>query len=203
MTNQLLTIGHSTHSVDHFLELIRMHNVQVLCDVRSTPYSRFNPGFNRAELQASLAQFRVTYLFLGNALGARPTDSFCFENGRVSYDTLAKTNAFRMGLARVMSDVQRFNVSLMCAEKDPLDCHRAILICRHLRSPDINIAHILDDGRLESHEHAESRLVASLGTNQGELFSDTLCDVERAYDIQARRIAFSIEGEASTASAEV
>src|ERR1700683_897765 len=101
MQQTVYTIGHSTHPQGKFLGLLSMHGITALCDVRSKPYSRMNPQFNRDELKKVLPDHGVTYLFLGKELGARTDDPACYEGRKVQYDRLAKTDLFQHGLTRI------------------------------------------------------------------------------------------------------
>ncbi|HEX9429468.1 MAG TPA: DUF488 domain-containing protein [Candidatus Bathyarchaeia archaeon] len=191
MSQELYTIGHSTHPLSQFLDLLVKHGISAICDVRSNPYSRLYPQFNRESLQKELALHNIAYVFLGEELGARSSDSSCYEGGKVQYNRLAATDAFRRGIERVKKGIQRYRVALMCAEKDPLTCHRTILVCRHLKAPDVSIRHILDNGRIEPHEASERRLIKLVGVEQGDLFQDFRELLERAYDLQGQRIAYT------------
>ena len=159
----LFTIGHSNHPIAHFLALLQQHAIAALADVRSVPYSRRHPQFSRGPLAQSLAADGIDYLFLGDELGARPKDPACYVDGAVDYDRIAARPAFAAGLARVRAEVGMRRVALMCAEREPLDCHRVMLVCRHLRGGDPAIAHILADGTLDPHEALERRLVERRG----------------------------------------
>jgi uncharacterized protein (DUF488 family) len=159
----LFTIGHSNHPIERFVALLQQHAIAALADVRSVPFSRFNPQFSRAPLAKSLGEAGIDYLFLGDALGARPKDPACFVDGHVDYDRIAARPEFAAGLARVRTEAGARRVALMCAEREPLDCHRVMLVCRHLRDGALEIAHILADGTLEPHAALERRLVAQLG----------------------------------------
>jgi uncharacterized protein (DUF488 family) len=162
-----------------------------VADVRSTPYSRFNPQFRREKLQAALAEAGIQYVFLGEELGARTQDPACYDaEGRVSYARLARTELFRNGLQRLITGMADHRISLMCAEREPLECHRTILVARELVREGVPVTHILADGTLESHEHALQRLAASLKLVDGDLFSDPTQRTEEAYDLQAARIAY-------------
>ncbi|MBI3517409.1 MAG: DUF488 domain-containing protein, partial [Proteobacteria bacterium] len=123
----LLTVGHSNHPVERFLALLTRHGVTALGDVRSFPRSRFNPQFNRERLDAALREHGIGYVFLGDALGGKRDDVAARD-----YVAMAAAPAFQAGLARVREGAARHRVALMCAEKDPLDCHRFVLVCRHL-----------------------------------------------------------------------
>jgi uncharacterized protein (DUF488 family) len=187
----IYTIGHSNHPIERFLGLLAPHGITAVADVRSTPYSRFNPQFRREKLQAALSSVGVQYVFLGEELGARSRDPACYDgDGRVSYAKLAKTELFREGMARLRTGMADHRISLMCAEREPLECHRTILVSRELVRDGVAVTHILGDGSLESHEHALQRLAASLKLGSGDLFSESAELEEQAYDLQAARIAY-------------
>jgi uncharacterized protein (DUF488 family) len=186
----LFTIGHSEHSADAFLSLLRQHGITALADVRSSPYSRRNPQFNRETVANDLEQAGIRYVFMGAELGARRPESECYEDGKARYSLIAKAPLFAQGLDRVRRGIERFRIALMCAEKDPLICHRAILVCRNLRDSVSPIQHIREDGRLESHDELESRLLAMAGLPEGDLFQSREELLEQAYDWQGERIAY-------------
>ena len=189
------TIGHSNHPIDRFLGLLQPHGITAVADVRSTPYSRFNPQFRREKLQAALAGAGIQYVFLGEELGARSRDPTCYDpDGRVSYARLAKTDLFRRGIERLKTGMAEHRISLMCAEREPLECHRTILVARELTRDGVAVPHILGDGSLETHEHAMQRLAASLNLTDTDLFSNPADLLERAYDLQAARIAYVKKG---------
>jgi uncharacterized protein (DUF488 family) len=192
----IFTIGHSNHSIERFLDLLREHGVTTIADVRSTPASRFNPQYNRKALEKSLASAGMAYEFLGAELGARTQDPDCHENGRVSYRRLAATDTFRSGLERLMSIGDDQRVAIMCAEHEPLDCHRTILVGHALAHRGVHIVHILRDGTLETDEAANERLVQRLGLGHDDLFAGQDL-VERAYEIQAARVAWAPPGPTS------
>ena len=192
MSHRLYTIGHSIHPLPEFLDLLNEHRISAVCDVRSTPYSRLHPQFNREPFRQELKRLNIAYVFLGEELGGRSSDVVCYDaEGRIRYDRIADTDAFRHGLERVREGIGNYRVALMCAEKDPLICHRAILVCRHLRSEhDLTILHILEDGQIEPHEESEMRLLRLARMEQGDLFKSLQEQLEEAYDHQGRRIAY-------------
>ena len=166
----LYTVGHSNHSIEKFVGLLSANGITAVADVRSRPFSRRRPQFNRERLAAALAQHNIAYVFLGKELGARSEDPSCYENGKVQYSRLAATPAFKAGIERVLAGAEKFRVALMCAEKEPLDCHRTLLVTRVLESIGAEIAHILADGSLESQEKTMSRLVGLVGLSKEDLF---------------------------------
>ncbi|QEI42734.1 hypothetical protein BMF77_03345 [Dolichospermum sp. UHCC 0315A] len=164
---KLFTIGHSNHSIETFIELLLEHNVTALADVRSHPYSHYLPHFNRVQLKDSLKSAKINYVFLGQELGARPKNPECYVDGKAIYEKIAATELFSEGIKRVIKGLKNYRVALMCAEKDPIVCHRAILVCQHLRNErDLEINHIKSNGDLESHYKLEDRLLARHGLKQ-------------------------------------
>jgi uncharacterized protein (DUF488 family) len=190
MQKAIFTIGHSIHSQEHFTALLRRHEITAICDVRSTPFSRVNPQFNRQELSRLLNASGFVYVFLGNELGARSNNPDCYVDGKVHYERLALTKLFRHGLERLQEGMRKYRIALMCAEGEPLECHRTILVARHLVELAVDVWHIRTNGDLESHMDAMCRLVRLLKLPEGDLFhtrQDLLAD---AYRLQGERIAY-------------
>lgn len=187
--SEIFTIGHSNHSIEQFVALLEMHRISVLADVRSAPYSRMYPQFNREVLQELLDRSGIRYAFMGAELGARRDEPECYVEEKARYDLIARTPRFREGLERLHRSAGRHRVALVCAEQDPLTCHRAILVCRHLRTA-FSISHILDDGRLECHAALEERLLKATRIEGADLFTTAEDALERAYDVQGDRIAY-------------
>ncbi len=199
MPPPVYTIGHSNHPAGHFLALLQQHGIQAVADVRSAPYSRFNPQFDREALQTSLAKAAIRYVFLGHQLGARSDDPTCYAQGRVRFDRLARTEPFLQGLTRIRHGAANHRIALMCAEKEPLDCHRTILVARHLAASGLDILHIHPDGTLETQPAAIARLTLSLPVRGTELHlfrseQDLVSDV---YALQEQRIAFRPPADAA------
>lgn len=195
----VLTVGHSNHPWDVFVGLLQRHAVTALVDVRSVPYSRFNPQFNRNRLERELPPCGVRYVFLGRELGARSDDPACYdETGRVQYDRLARKPAFRLGLDRIVQETARNRVALMCAEKEPLSCHRTILVAPALERRGVEIEHILVDGTLEPHAHALHRLIDGLKLPAADLFRSRDALVAEALTRRAARVGY-VDPEFATA----
>jgi uncharacterized protein (DUF488 family) len=189
MQKTIFTIGHSTQSIDAFLRLLKLYQVEAIADVRSQPYSRRAPQFSRDELESSLKKSHVRYV------GARRDERQVYVNDQARYELIAEQPQFAQGLHRVATGAEQFQLALMCAEKDPLTCHRAILVCRHLKKMGYAISHILTDGNIESHEAAEKRLLKEEGLDQGQtdIFNriNSLEDaLAHAYTKRGERIAY-------------
>jgi len=184
----LFTIGHSTHEFSKFLGLLKQHDIRALADVRSHPFSRI-PWFNRPPLKSYLNVNNIHYVFLGNELGARRVERECYVGLRVDYDRIAKTEQFLKGLDRLKVGMRKYSIALMCAERDPLDCHRTILVCRHAKEF-ADIFHIHGDGHLESHKEAEDRLLSRYVPKEGDLFRSRKELLNEAYTKRGEEIAF-------------
>ena len=147
------TVGHSNHSLEAFLDLLKRHGIEVVVDVRSSPYCRYATHFNKEILQHELRARRLRYLFLGDVIGGRPDgDEFYDADGRVLYGRLAKSSQFKRGIQRLRDGIEKYRVALMCGEEDPTGCHRRLLIGRVLYGEGIRVLHIRGDGRLQSEE---------------------------------------------------
>jgi uncharacterized protein (DUF488 family) len=190
----MFTVGHSTQSWEQFVELLARHRISAIGDVRSHPYSARFPHFNREILDHALRAAHIRYVFLGNELGARRSERECYVEGVARYDHIAKTPAFRTGLERIRAGVGQFRLALMCAEKDPLECHRTILVCRQLRE-EMTISHILSNGGLETQADVESRLLAEEKVPTDDLFVPRQELLATAYDRRSGRIAYHECGE--------
>jgi hypothetical protein len=180
----IYTVGHSNHTADTFGGLLRLHHITAIADVRSAPYSRFAPQFNKDALGQLFGKQGVAYVFLGNQLGARPNDPPCYRNGAIDFARLCLTDYFQEGLERVRKGAGRFNVALM------------ILVCRHLRDKRTAIKHILEDGKLEDNRDSEWRLMDALRIATPDFFKSTEELIEEAYDRQGERIAYHGDEEA-------
>jgi uncharacterized protein (DUF488 family) len=188
--NTVLTIGHSTHPLAKFVSLLKRHGVTAVADVRSAPFSRFNPHFNKAELERSLKAEGIRYVFLGRELGARSDDPSCYEKGRVQYARLARTEAFRQGIERLRRGAAEHRIACMCAEREPLECHRTLLVARVLEAEGMDVAHIHADGRLEPHAAAMDRLIEMTGLPRDDLFRSRGELVAEALARQEEQVAY-------------
>ena len=215
----VFTIGHSNHGPDVFVALLRKHGVDVVVDVRSAPYSRYLPHFNRDHLQEALRAAGMAYVFRGRELGGQPAERTYYDaDGRVMYDALAGSAAFNEGIGFVLDTVsvrpepvegrtdtaphsmQRSEtirgrtatarrMALMCSEKEPLDCHRTLLIAQTLAKSSVAVAHIHADGSLESHPEALNRLLDSFKLpHNGDLFRSREEVIADAVARQAQRV---------------
>jgi uncharacterized protein (DUF488 family) len=151
------TVGHSNHPIERFTELLRGAGITAVADVRSIPQSRRWPQFGRARLERSLAEAGIAYVYLGAELGGRPADPALLVDGKPDYTRMAATPAFRAGIDRVVDGASRYRIALMCAEREPLECHRFLLVSPPLLERGVDVRHILADGTIELHDATQER----------------------------------------------
>jgi uncharacterized protein (DUF488 family) len=196
MYNTIFTVGHSTHEIETFIGLLKKYNITAVCDVRSSPYSRFNPQYNRESLSGNLLKNGIKYVFLGKELGARSDDPACYQDGKVQYDRLAKTELFQIGLERLLKGSRDYSIALVCAEKDPIQCHRTILVSRELEKKGCSISHILETGEIETHDEMIERLIKGLNAGQEQNLFMTKEEMRKqAYSKQAEKICYVLPEE--------
>lgn len=151
---QLYSIGHSNIPVERLVALLRQHAIATLCDVRSAPYSRYNPQFNREDLSESLRAEGIAYRFMGDTLGGKPADAALrTEDGALpDYAKIAASPSFARGLRQLIDLGARQPTAFMCSEADYRVCHRHRLIVPALIERGVTVWHIMPDGSLERGE---------------------------------------------------
>lgn len=200
----IFTFGYFERPIEESVAMLVDAGIDVVVDVRSVPFSRRFASYNRLDLRKTLRAARIRYLFLGEELGARRREQECYVAGRADYARIASLPLFRVGIARVTAGAASFRLALMCAERDPLECHRSILIGRCLFDMGADVRHLSAPGEYESHPNAEIRLVTEEGTltNESQLpmFGETAsCSnpVVAAYKRRGEAIAYRLPTEAN------
>lgn len=188
---EVLTVGHSNHPIDRFFDLVAGHGVNALVDVRTSPFSRFAPQFNKEALAASARERGLAYVFLGRELGGRPSDPRLVDaNGVADYAGMARTAEFADGIARVMQGLGKgYRIALTCSERCPTECHRCLLVARRIGAEGVRTAHILFDGRREEQVETEARILTLAGKS-ASLFEDAGSMLDEAYAKRARMVAW-------------
>jgi uncharacterized protein (DUF488 family) len=176
----IFTIGHSNHSAEKFVGLLKGHGIEVVADVRSQPYSRHAPHFSARDLEAILSEQGIGRLFLGLELGGRPTaEEFYDADGRVEYARIERSRSFLDGMQRLESSIRDHKVALLCSEEDPTVCHRRLLVGRVLGERGIGVRHIRGDGSVQTEGEASG--------DQPVLFPDTEVSVRKSTRSVLRR----------------
>ncbi len=189
----LFSIGHSNIPADRFIAMLRDAGANAVADVRSIPASRFCPWFSAKNLVPLLSRAGMTYLPYGKELGGRPRDQTLYRDGTADYEAMARRPEFRAGLDRLSADAAGFRVCLMCAEREPLDCHRCLLVARALAERGSSVGHILHGGAIEPHATTERRLLAltEASGDDADLFVTGQSQrLAAAYRRRARAVAF-------------
>ena len=178
---QVFTVGHSNHSKETFLKLLESQEIRTVVDVRSTPYSQHVSRFNRESLAQLLKQAGMEYVFAGNLLGGRPGDDGYYTTlGRADYRKMAATDSFERGIGVVLERVETGNTALMCAEREPEDCHRTLMVGHELHATGLEVLHLVPDRPPLNHRSLLEKLMRRRNTQ----------DADEAVDIQASKVAY-------------
>lgn len=185
-----LTIGHSNIPAERFIAMLRAAGAGVVADVRSVPASRRFPWFSKQNLARRLADAGIGYVALGDRLGGRPRHARLYCDGVADYEAMAMQPEFHTGIEQLRDAATRAHVCLMCAEREPLDCHRCLLVARYLAEGGATIGHILHDGSIEPHAATEQRLLAT-EEERADLFAPGQRErLAAAYRRRARAVAY-------------
>lgn len=201
MSRVLYTIGHSQHDLAYFIEMLQKYDINFVMDVRSTPYSQFAKDYNRENIKSVLRRADINYFFMGSYFGARPEDRTLYsQDGYLDFEKARNTFKFQCGVDNVIKGIQAGNnIALMCTEKDPIECHRAIMVARTFYEKNIEVQHILADSSLQSHEVLNQRLINmyfpdryQLSFFPNENMSDEEC-LREAYRYHNKKIGYNME----------
>ena len=202
----IYTIGYSGYhqNLDGFAADLAANGVNVVADVRTSPYSKYASEFNRETIDAFLRCKSIKYVYMGAELGARPSDSSCFVNGVVDYDRIQVASFFQEGLKRIQDGIAKgYKIALLCAEKDPICCHRNILVAHALTKRGVGVRHLIqltpgEAAVVEESTDAESRLLEECDMDQltqGDLFMTNEERIEKAYRARFKEIAYREDNE--------
>ncbi|HBQ28938.1 hypothetical protein DK28_0205095 [Peptococcaceae bacterium SCADC1_2_3] len=168
---KIYTIGHSNHSLETFLNLLRKFKIQVVVDVRSNPYSRYVPHFNAGQIKKEITNDGIKYLYMGRELGGQPAGAeFYDEDGFVLYSRVAESRPFQEGITRLEKGIEQFRMVVMCSEENPVFCHRRQLISRFLVEHGVKVYHIRVDGRVQTEEDLSREEEETINKGQLTLF---------------------------------
>lgn len=165
----IFSVGHSNHDIARFLQLLTDHQIEVVADVRTSPFSRYSPHFNREPLSKVLREAGIGYVFLGKELGGRPDGTEYYDiEGHVRYDRLSLSELFNNGIERLVQGANDHRVAMVCSEGDPAQCHRHLLIARVLHERGVRVVHIESDGSTSSYESVAERTPVQRSLFDGE-----------------------------------
>ena len=159
-TNPIHTVGHSSLSAESLMGMLKRRGITRVIDVRSTPYSRHVPHFNRENIRATLEKNNASYTHMGDILGGRPREERLYDrDGRADYSLMAQEKPFQDAIRQVEQMAEDGHIALMCTEADPLRCHRTLLVSQELASRGAEIIHLIRDGQQERHEETMGKLL--------------------------------------------
>jgi uncharacterized protein (DUF488 family) len=169
----IYTIGHGNRKQDEFLDLLKAFDIHYVIDVRSQPFSKFNPHFNQSDIKYFLEVHGVKYVFMGDTLGGRPNDNSCYDSeGKVDYEIVKTKDFFKQGVERLKKAYDKdINVAVMCSESKPSECHRTKLIGRILSEENILLQHIDEKGIVKDQLQVINEI--NKGLNDVDLFGET------------------------------
>lgn len=157
----IYTIGHSNYDCDYFMALLLKFKINTVVDVRSVPFSKYVPHFNKDNIKNLLNNYGIHHVYMGEELGIiKDNSSLLSKDGYLDYEKVKETVLFKNGIIRIRDGFSKgYTIAIMCTEKDPIDCHRSILIGRELHKEKYSIAHVLFDGSMETQIQLEGRLL--------------------------------------------
>lgn len=188
----IFTLGHSNHTWQSFAALIQRAGIERIVDVRSAPASKYSPHFNREFIEPALVEIGCSYCFMGLELGGRPSNAELFTNGVADFALMASTDEFAAAIDSLIDMSRSAPTALMCAEKDPMDCHRCLLVGRHLHGRGESVRHVLFDGTIETQQDVEKRMLKAAGLDADDLFRSHDERVDQAYALRNRRVGFAL-----------
>ncbi len=199
---QLFTIGHSQHNINYFISLLNQYHIDFLLDVRSTPYSKYAEQYNKENINMDLNSVHIRYIFMGKYFGARPQDKNLYHSeGYLDFEKVRESKNFNKGIENVMIGLnQGHNIALMCTEKEPIDCHRAILVARAFEMHRIYAKHILSDGEILTQQQLNHQLLQKYFPDRAQLslftYGQEMSEQEyliEAYKKRNKEIGYSVD----------
>ncbi|MHC8491715.1 DUF488 domain-containing protein [Thalassospira sp. SM2505] len=188
----IFTVGYAGHDRVSLLALFKAHGITAVADIRTFRRSSYWTAFDADSFGPFLRENGIAYVFMGDVMGGKPQVPELYPGGQLDYDLMAKTPDFKTGIERLVAGAAKYRICLMCAEKDPLDCHRTLLIAPALKQAGFDLRHLVE-GRIETQSDTESRMVAINGGDVPDLFASAANDPDADYKLalarQIRRVA--------------
>jgi len=195
MDKAIFTIGHSNHDISDFINLLLANQIELVIDVRSAPYSKLYPHFNRNPLEVSLTKNSIKYIFLGDSVGGRSNNIKDYSKGRVMYKKIAEKKEYISSINTIIQNSSKYKIVLMCSEKEPLECHRTLLISRSIEAHMVKILHIHRDGQIESQNEGIQRLLKIWKLDSPNLFGEDAERIDEAFTKQESKYAYFDENK--------
>lgn len=197
--SEIYTIGYSGFQLENFINILKYYGINGLIDVRSNPVSKFYTAYNQQELSPSLKENAIAYRNYKAEFGARQIEQKYYPNGYLDFRLFAKSERFQEGMNRLINAMPMgYRFVLMCSEKDPISCHRAIMVAREFDDNNVSVNHIMADGNICTQKDIENRLVDLYFPNHNQIsfFSPQLTwneMVNESYIQQNIKIGYKLE----------
>lgn len=191
---EIYTVGHSTYNIDYFIKLLRINSINCIIDVRSTPYSKYGPQYNRESLKKSLNEKGIYYIYMGKEFGARRNNRDLYsKEGYLDFEKTSLDKDFKTGMSRIEDGINKgYRIAFMCTEKDPFDCHRCILVGRQFKEVGHNVKNILPNGNCITQEEIEKRLLDKYFPDRNQVTLFSLVDSENMSENTLLRDAYKL-----------
>ena len=201
--SKIFTIGHSNQSIDSYLSILELNKINCIVDIRSRPYSKYVNQFNKENLEKFLRNKHIKYIFMGKELGAKRNEKILYaKEGYLDFDKFSNTQIFISGIQRIKIGIEKgYRIAIMCTEKEPLDCHRTLLIARILYKEGYEVLNILENGEIKTQDCIEKELLDIHYPNrmQQDFFNNFQENnsnlIEEAYKLQNRKKGFKLENK--------
>lgn len=201
MNNTVYTIGYSGFSINAFIDTLKCHGIRLVVDVRSSPYSSFYPDYNMDTLKATLLKNGIYYRNYADEFGARQSNKALYVEGYLDFDLHCQSEAFKKGVSKLIDSLaQGYTFALMCAEKEPIRCHRTIMVSRRFFEKGYAVVHLLPNDKHTTQQDIEQNLLDKFfpDRDQATFFNEPQSDqqlIPQAYRLQNAEIGYRMEDE--------
>lgn len=190
MDKTIFTIGHSNLDIINFINLLLANKIELVIDVRSAPFSKMYPHFNRDSIESSLKHNLIKYLYFGDSIGGRSKNTGDYLKGRILYRKLAEKPEYISSIKKVIEIATKHRIVLMCSEKEPLECHRTLLVSRSIEMFEVKVLHIHGSGKIESQNETLQRLLGIWKLDAPDLFGEDADRLDQALTNQQNKFAY-------------
>lgn len=191
MISAIYTTGYAGHSAPSLVQLLQTTGITVLADVRSNPFSGRQPEMDKPALMQALRCAGMRYVFMGEQLGGRPRNPKLYRAGRIDPQALLAHEGYRAGVARLIAGAASHSICLLCAERDPISCHRGLYIAESLQEAGMQVLHLIPGKPAEDHQATRTRMAELAHMEHADLFASEKDRLSMAIDQMREKIAFT------------
>lgn len=191
MTSTIYTTGYAGHTIPSLVQLLQAIGITVLADVRSTPFSGRRPEMDKPALMQALRDGGMRYIFMGEQLGGRPRNPKLYRAGKIDPQALLAHEGYKTGVARLIAGAAEHTICLLCAERDPISCHRGLYIAESLQEAGMQVRHLIGGEQPEDHQATRARMAELVNMEHADLFASENARLTMAIEHMREKIAFS------------